>query len=140
MIVEEWSETMRKMILFLILGAVFGYLILEYMAQGQVQQQKRPVRSASEAKVKVGATVGATHGQWQGTDEAVAMSNDDLTLINGIGPTFAKALNALGIHTFSQLAGQSAADLASRMTTRITAERIRRDRWIEQARELARSR
>jgi large subunit ribosomal protein L21 len=140
MIVEEWSKAMRKLILFLILGAVLGYLILEYLAQNQEQPQKRTPRPVGNVKEKVGAPAGSTHRQWQGTNEAVVTSSDDLTLINGIGPTFAKALNALGIHTFAQLAGQSAADIASRMSTRITAERIRRDRWIEQARELARSR
>ncbi len=131
---------MRKVIVFLILSAVLGYLILEYISQHQEQRQNSHVRPVGEAKEKASAAVGAHRRQWQGTDEAVATGNDDLTLINGIGPTFASALNALGIHTFAQLAEQRPAELASRMTTRITAERIRRDRWIEQARELARSR
>ena len=59
---------------------------------------------------------------------------DDLTTINGIGPSFAKALNAMGIRTFAQLATQDPDDLAQRMAVRVTADRIRRDKWIEQAR------
>ena len=62
------------------------------------------------------------------------LSPDPLTEINGIGPAFEQALNALGIRTFAALARQDPDDLARRLAARITAERIRRDGWIEQAR------
>jgi|FLYN01.1.fsa_nt_gi large subunit ribosomal protein L21 len=128
---------MRKLIIFLILGSLLTFLILEYLAQDQERRQKRLVRAASpQLQPEMAAT--STRRQWQGTDEAALQAKDDLTLINGIGPAFEKALNAAGIYTFTQLAEQDPDDLASRLTARITAERIRRDRWIEQARELAR--
>jgi large subunit ribosomal protein L21 len=59
---------------------------------------------------------------------------DPLTEINGIGPAFEKALNAIGIRSFADLARQDADDLAQRLPVRVTADRIRRDEWIEQAR------
>lgn len=61
---------------------------------------------------------------------------DSLTLLDGIGPAYERALNALGIFTFAELAAQDADTLASRLSAvRVTAARIRRDRWIEQAAE-----
>lgn len=65
-------------------------------------------------------------------------SPDQLTEIDGIGPAFEQALNAVGIKTFKALAEQDADDLASKLTgVRITAARIKKDRWIEQASEHA---
>jgi predicted flap endonuclease-1-like 5' DNA nuclease len=61
---------------------------------------------------------------------------DPLTTIDGIGPAFEQALNALGITTFADLARQDVDELAARLPVRITAERIRRDQWIEQAQRL----
>ncbi len=62
---------------------------------------------------------------------------DDLTQIEGIGPAFARALNAVGVLTFAQLAQQDADSLAGKLAVRVTSERIRRDRWIEQAQTLS---
>jgi len=64
-------------------------------------------------------------------------SKDPLIEIDGIGPSYERALNALGIFTFEQLAVQNADSLASKMSARVTAERIRREQWIEQARKRA---
>ncbi|MEO0565203.1 MAG: helix-hairpin-helix domain-containing protein [Chloroflexota bacterium] len=62
------------------------------------------------------------------------VSSDALTEINGIGPTFERALNEIGIYTYAQLAEQDPQDLATRLDARgVTAERIERDEWIEQA-------
>jgi predicted flap endonuclease-1-like 5' DNA nuclease len=60
---------------------------------------------------------------------------DPLHEITGIGQTFEKALNKLGIYTFADLAAQQPELLAQRLDARITADRIRRDRWIEQAQQ-----
>ena len=62
-----------------------------------------------------------------------AKSKDTLTEIDGIGPAYERALNALGIFTFAQLSQQEAETLASQMSARVTAERIQREKWIEQA-------
>lgn len=69
----------------------------------------------------------------QERQESQGEQRDALTEINGIGPAFEQALNAIGIFTFAQLAEQNPDDLANRLSVRVTAERIRRDGWIEQA-------
>jgi predicted flap endonuclease-1-like 5' DNA nuclease len=69
--------------------------------------------------------------------EAVS-TRDPLTDIRGIGPVYEEALRALGISTFAQLGEQDTEHLARSMRVDVTAERIRRDRWIEQAREHSR--
>lgn len=58
---------------------------------------------------------------------------DDLTAIKGIGPAFVERLRALGITTYADLARQDPVILAERLGGRPNAERIRRERWIEQA-------
>jgi predicted flap endonuclease-1-like 5' DNA nuclease len=68
---------------------------------------------------------------------ASASEKDDLTVIEGIGPAYAKALNAIGIMTFADLAKQKPASLAQQMSARVTAERIRQENWIGQAKQLS---
>ncbi len=67
---------------------------------------------------------------------------DDLKLINGIGPAVETRLHRVGIFTFAQLAALSPADLAAAVAdlTGLTAERISKQDWIGQARELAQQR
>jgi nucleotidyltransferase/DNA polymerase involved in DNA repair len=72
--------------------------------------------------------------------ERRSLVQDDLTTIVGIGPVYAAALNRIGIQSFRQLAAQNADSLAARLTAvRVSAARIRRDRWIEQAGERSQS-
>ncbi len=63
---------------------------------------------------------------------------DDLTLIVGIGESYARALHDLGISSFAELARQDPAELSQRMNSRISAERIRHQDWIGQARQYSR--
>jgi len=63
----------------------------------------------------------------------VAAKQDDLTAIKGIGPAFVEKLKALGVTTYADLARQDPDILSERLGGRPTAERIRRERWIEQA-------
>jgi predicted flap endonuclease-1-like 5' DNA nuclease len=59
---------------------------------------------------------------------------DDLQAINGIGPMLEKKLNAQGIVSYRQIAALSDEDIAHLESTVIRfAGRIRRDRWMEQA-------
>ncbi len=64
---------------------------------------------------------------------------DALQTITGVGPVIESALHALGITTFAQLARQNADTLAEQLSGRTSAERIRRERWIEQAKDYARA-
>lgn len=64
-----------------------------------------------------------------------AEASDDLEKIVGIGPAIARALRSRGVVTFRQIAAWSDADI-DRYSTDLGAfkNRIRRDRWVEQAR------
>jgi hypothetical protein len=62
---------------------------------------------------------------------------DDLTMIEGIGPSYARALNSIGIRSFSELAEQNASELSRRLEGRVSATRIRNQDWIGQARQLS---
>lgn len=59
---------------------------------------------------------------------------DDLTKINGIGPVFAKRLNAVGVHTFAEVAKLSPERLREIVDSRI---RVDAEDWIAQAKDLA---
>ncbi len=60
---------------------------------------------------------------------------DDFTRINGIGPTFSRRLVAANVRTFAQLAALSADEVSAILGW--SAERVVRDKLIEQARNLA---
>jgi hypothetical protein len=61
---------------------------------------------------------------------------DKLTLINGIGPTLEKRLNALGITSFKQIAGFTADDIERVNGVMNFKGRIEREKWVIQARKL----
>lgn len=68
-------------------------------------------------------------------DDEPPTLGDDLTEIRGIGPLYAGALRAIGIHRFDQLAGETPDGLAGRLTPHVSVnpQRIRDDDWIGQA-------
>ena len=63
---------------------------------------------------------------------------DDLTLIKGIGPVIGHSLTEAGISTFEQLAACSPDELVARLgeASNVTADRIAKQGWIEEARQL----
>ncbi|MBL8549515.1 MAG: hypothetical protein JNJ73_05985 [Hyphomonadaceae bacterium] len=63
---------------------------------------------------------------------------DDLTLIEGIGPKTENSLHALGVFHFDQIADWSRANCAWVDQYLRLRGRIERERWVEQARALAR--
>lgn len=68
---------------------------------------------------------------------ATGCSADDLTLVRGIDAETAARLAARGIDAFLTIAGWRAADIAGLAAAGITAERVAREGWIEQAAVLA---
>jgi predicted flap endonuclease-1-like 5' DNA nuclease len=102
---------------------VLFYFVLGYVAGSWVRQTARQDESPDLA-LSAGRLMSA-------------QTVDPLIELTGIGPVFEQALNTLGIWTFSDLAREDADALAERLGGRISAERIRRERWIEQARERA---
>jgi len=76
----------------------------------------------------------------ESTDTTTDHAQDDLTSIDGIGPTYANALHAISIYRFADLAQREPDELAEALhvqaNVKITAERIKSDAWIDQARAL----
>ncbi len=104
----------------LILVLIIGYYIIEWWLNKQ-RQQAQPSEELSPLPVK------------RPTPPTKQVS-DSLTAVDGIGPAFERALNAIGIYTFAQLAEQDADILAEKLSgVRVTAARIKKDQWIEQA-------
>jgi hypothetical protein len=79
----------------------------------------------------------------EGNVEAMAdaESADDLKMINGIGPVYAKALREIGIRRFEDLAGYTAQELSKALReqagAKVQPERIEAADWVGQAQELA---
>ncbi len=64
---------------------------------------------------------------------------DDFQQIKGIGPSIAQALHASGVHRFADLARYTPEELVNLLSPKvafITTQRIERDAWLAQAREL----
>ena len=62
---------------------------------------------------------------------------DDLTVLSGIGPKLAQALQARGVNRFAQIAAWTEDDLAEFDRALALKGRAVRDRWVAQARRLA---
>ncbi len=68
-----------------------------------------------------------------------SLEPDDLQRIRGIGPVLEKMLNGVGVFTFRQIAAWDAADIAwAAAKLDAFSDRIERDEWVDQARELYR--
>ncbi len=95
----------------------------------EIKSFSKPTSSAPQAAARLRAEQDAAK------TKELPVVVDNLLDIKGIGPTFVNRLNDLGITSFAQLAEENPQDLAEKMGGRITAERIARERWIEQAKE-----
>lgn len=120
-----------------------------------VEQGPKP--AAAPAPAPAPAPVGEGHGQRievadaveGGADPSVGIDSsprvepvqgpgDNLTQLKGLGPKAASRLNELGVTRFEQIASWDESDVAA-IDTQMGAfkGRIVRDRWVEQARLLA---
>lgn len=62
---------------------------------------------------------------------------DDLSKIHGIGPVFARTLNKMGLYSFGQIARWTSEDIDKVAKKLYTApDRIKRDKWIDEAKKL----
>lgn len=104
---------MKQRLFYFLIGLFLGY----WLARSEMARVAAPHPSSPPQR---------------STPPSAPAAKDDLTTIKGIGATFEQALNRLGIATFAQLARCDADELAGRLG-RVSAERIRREGWIEQA-------
>jgi predicted flap endonuclease-1-like 5' DNA nuclease len=108
---------------------------------------KTPAPAAAEGRGigdEVTAAIEDVVDQFIGLDahpsgqEQVRHAGDALTTLKGLGPKAASRLNELGITTFAQIAAWSEADIDA-IDEQMGAfkGRLRRDRWVDQAKLLA---
>jgi len=73
--------------------------------------------------------------------ESTNLKYDDLEVIDGIGSTYAAALHKIGIHRFTDFAKYTPAGLSNelkkRTDIRVSTARIKSEKWIGKARDLA---
>lgn len=124
---------------------VDGVLLVVGRAKAREEAVQAACQQLADVKARLLGTVvnragqNGSYGYYLDYQQAEAVSTADrLTDIGGIGPVYEEALRVLGISTFAQLGKQDAEHLARSMRADVTAQRIRRDRWIEQAQELSR--
>ncbi len=118
---------------FVLLGFVVGFIAGCWLVK---KRQQAPALAAPPPRwiepPHPAASLRPSAASVEPAAPAEPVEPDDLVQINGIGPSYARALNALGINTFAALAACDPDDLAARID-RLTAARIRRDDWIGQA-------
>lgn len=126
--------------IYFLAGIVLGVALGRAASNEQTEapaKPKQPVAPSSVRQEKASAPAEPAAKAKEPVAEESDSEPDDLTLIDGIGPAFAEDLQRIGIHRFSQLAEQDPDTLAETLNVRVTAERIRRDKWLEQAKALA---
>lgn len=138
-------------VIWLIIGAVIGYLIARYFLNSQCSEQlETRDREIARLKSELATATATPRALAQPSTDSkscnpqpsMAASTkktgaDELTRINGIGPVLKKKLNNLGINTFQQIAEFTQADI-DRVNGELSFKgRIERENWVEQARKLA---
>lgn len=87
--------------------------------------------SKKEQEIEVQITFEEEMVETLPSSPAPTNNSDDLTKINGIGPTFAKRLNEAGITTYQALAAATADQL--REVTKAADWQANPEEWIQQA-------
>jgi predicted flap endonuclease-1-like 5' DNA nuclease len=114
-------------------------------AQEQLRDLKAELAGKQEKERELEAALGAAQEQLHEFEAQVAAlqktggpSGDDLKAIRGIGPSFERALHALGVCSYAQIAAwgdEQIAEVAAQLRTQPT--RIRREGWVESAQQLS---
>lgn len=139
-------------VIWFIIGAVVGYLVAWYFLKNKCNEQlETRDREISRLKSELASATAAPRTIAQPSPQAKTekpqplmaspakkQEPDELTRINGIGPVLKKKLNNLGIDTFQQIADFTQADI-DRVNGQLSFKgRIEREKWVEQAKKLAR--
>ena len=120
---------------------IVGALIL-LMRTGGKPAVEQPSHEPNDVVSAAAAAVEDVAGPLLGVDAHPDLAGppDDLTRIKGLGPKAAAQLKLLGITRFAQLGALGTAESAALDEQMgVFRGRLERDRWIEQARYLARS-
>lgn len=116
--------------------------ISEIVLPGAKPKTATKAKAAPKAKTEEAAPKAAAKAEKPAAKAApkakAAAGNDDLTQLNGVGPAFAKKLNAAGVTSFAQVAAWTDADLDA-LDAEIAGVKAKAEsgEWVKQAKELA---
>lgn len=120
---------------------IVGSLVLLMRGVGGKAAPERPSQEPNDVVSAAAAAVEDVAGPLFGVDAHPDLTGppDDLTRIKGLGPKAAAQLRLLGITRYAQLGGLDTAECAALDEQMgVFRGRLERDRWVEQARYLAR--
>ncbi len=104
---------------------------------GKAAPKKAAPKKGAPAKAeKKAAEKKAAPGKAAGKKEEAAAGADDLSLLSGVGPVLVKKLAEAGYTTFRQIAELTEEAIDALDKELNLRGRIRREEWVEQAREL----
>lgn len=112
--------------------------ISEIVLPGAKPKTAAKAKAAPKAKAEEAAPKAAAPNAAAKAAPKAAAGNDDLTQLNGVGPAFAKKLNAAGVTSFAQVAAWTDADLDA-LDAEIAGVKAKAEtgEWVKQAKELA---
>jgi len=141
--VLNYGRQMVLLVLSVAASLLVGWLLVERNQTGQIRLSLRlPALPPSLMESLQGLLPQNFLGEPQPSaslnlpeDNSVPM--DDLTIIDGIGKSYARLLYEMGVTTFAELAERDPGEIARQSRGRISAQRIRNQDWIGQARQLS---
>jgi len=109
----------------------------------RIEENERRLRALESVRIEPGpehvsaAEMQQVRGPKQRRARVRAGRRDDLKQIHGIGPVIERILHRQGVFLYRQIAGWKNEDIA-RISQKLGAfqDRIRRDKWIESAKQL----
>jgi len=129
------------LIIFFILGWVFGYIargaVSRRAAPAVAAPARAPARPAAAAKTTAAAPAKRSPAKKPAAKKAKAGGNDNLKLISGVGPVIEKKLNKMGVTRYSDIAKWTKADVEKADAALNFKGRITRENWVAQAKTLA---
>ena len=128
-------KVIRGLFFGFVVGAVVGLVI--YLRMQRLQREAVENQRALRIKIPEKGRPAAQPAQKAAAKpaSAPAAGPDPLTEIVGIGPVYAKRLQAAGIHTFAELAAATPAQLAEIIGPRAQPASLKG--WIAAAKKLA---
>lgn len=145
---EEERSVVRKLMMGLMLGAAIGWVLLRYRRHNGLEEPWETQPGGEEQEIEITGAVLAEEEAEEALESlavdqpaaseptAEPARRDRLEAIKGIGPVFAKRLQAAGITSYQQLAGTSP-DRIREIVSAQPWQAVEAEEWIAQAREMS---
>lgn len=133
-------ETALLLLVAFLIGCVIGYFARRIIAPaGATANASAPPPASSATGAASVSTAPAKKPAASKSSAKPAKSDgkDDLKKISGVGPRIEEKLNGMGVTTYAQIAAWTTADVKHIDETLSFRGRIDREKWIIQAKKLA---